>query len=397
MKKHTYEPKQIRCILAATLVVIAVAIVVDALNVPESVSQKTAQEVLLLDQLTETDSPSTSAPDTAAVTTDTAADSNDTSAPVTKTETAESTAPAVENPVKPDDGSVTITFTGFCAPGSPLGTSSYGSLNALAQTEGTSYFLAGLADILKTDDLTVSLNRCAFTNESTASSLSCSAPVSQAALYRDGSVEVVSLAGAANSDFSDAIQNQTKESLVECDTNCIAEGETAYFTLDSIRLAIYSPSITKGQDVSGNLAAIRAACQAADYVVVYYWSDTTDSSTPDEWIQYTLRQFADAGASLIIGCGSSVLQPIEKYNGTTIVYSLGALIDGATFRAENASALLRLTLTLGQDETITDTITLLPCSTSLSRWQPSLVSDSEEQNRIQSLLTGDTDLPLMNQ
>jgi poly-gamma-glutamate synthesis protein (capsule biosynthesis protein) len=82
------------------------------------------------------------------------------------------------------------------------------------------------------------------------------------------------------------------------------------------------------EDLERNLTAIKTASQYADHVFVYLHQHDWDpdwQQTP-RWVQEFAYQCIDAGASAFIGHGVPILQGIEIYRDSPIVYSLGNFI-----------------------------------------------------------------------
>ena len=77
---------------------------------------------------------------------------------------------------------------------------------------------------------------------------------------------------------------------------------------------------------SSTLAAIREAKKNEAFVVVYpHWGDEYNLGTTS--LQTVLaHKFIDAGADVIIGSHPHVVEPLEKYKGRAIFYSLGNFI-----------------------------------------------------------------------
>ena len=70
-------------------------------------------------------------------------------------------------------------------------------------------------------------------------------------------------------------------------------------------------------------AMISEAAENADYVIVYTdWSNGTNE-TPDASQAVLAHNFVEAGADIVIGTKSTVLQSIEYYEGKPIIYGLG--------------------------------------------------------------------------
>ena len=102
----------------------------------------------------------------------------------------------------------------------------------------------------------------------------------------------------------------------------------------------------------------------------------------------------DAGASLIVGCGTGVLRPVETYNGVTIAYSLGKLIDGTQLVSENASAMMRCTVKKDETGAIETDVSFIPCYVYQELWQPAIMPDSKDADLVMAFLDGEVQMPI---
>ena len=381
------QRRKLWCILVSLTLAITVAIVLDCLpaasDIPTDILDSSAQE---------TDSPTTSPSETDS-TEDVTTDPEITTQPPESTDLPDSTPPETEPPIQ--DTSFVLTFLGECSPGSPLGTSSFGSLNALTDKQGAEYYFSQLYSILSADDLTVAANSCIFTDNNVPSNLiECVAPSSSANIYKAGSVDFLSLAAPILNEYSDTSLSDTKSALDTVTLSYADDGQITYFENAEIRLAIVSLQLTNNLNTADDIAIIQDAKASAEYVVVYFWGGDNDSHVPEEWLTATLRSFADAGASLIVGCGNGVLRPLEKYYDTTIAYSLGTLIDGSSMYHENATALLQLKIIKDEAGNLMENIQLVPCYVYKEVWQPCLVSDPSDEQNITAFLYGEAESPI---
>ena len=99
------------------------------------------------------------------------------------------------------------------------------------------------------------------------------------------------------------------------------------------------------------------ASDLADYVVVYVCWGEEGALTTAAAQQAVAHQLIQSGADLVIGTHPRVVQPVEKYAGGWIFYSLGDLLYDADNRAERESVLLRLEV---NPETRQGEFTLIP-------------------------------------
>lgn len=385
MKKHTVDKRHLRWILPSLVLVIACAVLLDffPLSRNSDIPAQTTQVVdalatLTPDSETEISHETTNAPE------------EQTTAPETDAETTA----AADAPLPSPTNDVTLTFLGVCSPGSPLGTMAYGSLNATVQKEGADYFFSGLYDILAKDDLTLAATNCVLTDTVSTKSLSCAGPAANADIYQDGSIEFVSLASPMETVYEEDLLEETRSALEARNIQHAGNESTTYFSFGEIDVAVYCTYITKGKDPATDRANILAASETAGYVIVYFWCDEVRSGDVDAWLSYYLHQLSDAGAQLIVGCGNSEVLPVEEYQSTKIVYSLGTVIDGSSFQKGNSTALLRVTLYPDSAGTVTAKTEWIYCSTSENRWQPQIITDTADTSQSVDSSETESSLPL---
>lgn len=90
-----------------------------------------------------------------------------------------------------------------------------------------------------------------------------------------------------------------------------------------------TPGIAETYDANRAAAAITAAKEEADLVVVMvHWGEDLEE-VPEDDQKAKARVYIDAGADLVIGAHPHVLQGFENYKGKWIAYSLGNFIFSA--------------------------------------------------------------------
>lgn len=106
----------------------------------------------------------------------------------------------------------------------------------------------------------------------------------------------------------------------------------------------YAAPLAEAERVNADVAAARAA-GARVVIVSVCWSGT--KSTPTKSQTALAQQMADAGADVIVGTGTGILQPVTWLTGqnghrTLCAYSLGALVSESRSNGGVAAALLQL-------------------------------------------------------
>ncbi|MGN0746412.1 MAG: CapA family protein [Aristaeellaceae bacterium] len=108
--------------------------------------------------------------------------------------------------------------------------------------------------------------------------------------------------------------------------------------------AAYAAPVAEQSRIQADIASARGA-GAQVVIVSVNWSGT--KSTPTQTQTTLAQQIADAGADVIVGTGTGVLQPVTWLTGqngrrTLCAYSLGALVSESRTNGGVAAALLQL-------------------------------------------------------
>jgi poly-gamma-glutamate capsule biosynthesis protein CapA/YwtB (metallophosphatase superfamily) len=104
------------------------------------------------------------------------------------------------------------------------------------------------------------------------------------------------------------------------------------------------PGVATIGDGSKVVAAIKAAKQKADYVVVSFHWGTEYTSQAASYQRALAHKAIDAGADLILGHHPHVIQGLEVYHDKLIAYSLGDFVFDHHTRATGEAFVLRVTL-----------------------------------------------------
>ncbi|MGB7472685.1 CapA family protein [Trichococcus sp.] len=115
------------------------------------------------------------------------------------------------------------------------------------------------------------------------------------------------------------------------------------------------------------LKVIGEAHRDADLVIVHLnWEEQYSSSVETE-DRRIAEAISDAGADIIVGHNTEVLKPIEIYNDTVILYSLGNFLHGEVYSATNESALVQYVI--GQNGS---SLKVIPLNLAFGRPEPAL-------------------------
>jgi poly-gamma-glutamate synthesis protein (capsule biosynthesis protein) len=248
------------------------------------------------------------------------------------------------------------------------------SVGERLERDGPVSILAGVAATLRAADIAVANLECAISERGQAANKGYTfraAPPAATALAAGG-IDVVSLANNHSLDFGpvallDSIAHLQRNGVksVGAGASAAVVRQPAIVAANGLRVAFlayvdvpsdgsFSRAAWEAGEATpgvawldpGNLAAdIREAHRAADIVVVllHFGREFADHPTADQRAQ--ARAAIDAGASLVLGSHSHVLQEVEAYGGGLIAYSLGNFVFDGFDPPSNDSAILEVDLT----------------------------------------------------
>jgi len=132
---------------------------------------------------------------------------------------------------------------------------------------------------------------------------------------------------------------------------------------------------------------VREADSLADIVVVSLHCGKELSKEPIEYQRQHAHAAIDAGADIVIGHHPHVLQPIEKYKGGIIAYSLGNFAFGC-YNKIKESAILQLTISNDSGKNKIDNVNVIPVDVYNYRvhFQPKPIEGSRKNQIIKFLL-----------
>ena len=173
-------------------------------------------------------------------------------------------------------------------------------------------------------------------------------------------VELLRQAGIATSGVGASSEEAWRPALIRRAGITIAFLAASYTSVNSSR-APWRSEIARIQDVITARQAIRAAHSQADFVVAAMHAGTEYVRHPAEEQRRFAHLAVDAGADLVIGTHPHVVQPVERYRGVWIFYSLGNfLFDQTQPDAVKQSAAVRVTVTRAGERVALERLEVLP-------------------------------------
>lgn len=271
---------------------------------------------------------------------------------------------------------VQLTLGGNCTPASMLGSSTYGTFNAIAEEEGTAYFLSRLSGIFAKDDCTVLGCAAVFSDNSLAPIAKETgdtlewylAPKKNMEIFSTAGVEVLSVDNSRVKDYGPEGVDSTQAAATSMGMLWSNSGKAVYLDRAGIRIGLLCTSLRDGADSAGLMAWIEKATESCQYVIVYVDREASEGT------YYTdlAHSLIDAGCGLVCYtgyCGENGVSS-EVYHEGVIVDSLGYLLDGGNKFPTADTALYCLAITV--DDGIITKIEgqLIPVKPYDEPWQP---------------------------
>lgn len=292
-----------------------------------------------------------------------------------------------------DTRTVTISAIGDCTLGTDVSFNTTTNFDAFDAVNGHAWFFRNVREILENDDVTFANLEGALTTADTRENKEYAFRGSPdyTEVLRQGSVEVVTLANNHSGDYGAQGLEDTERSLTEagidyCSGDTIVIKEINGIPVAFIGIYVLRDGMACEDQVRETIASAQA--QGAQLVVVAFHWGSEKATQPDETQQALAHTAVDCGADLVIGHHPHVLQGIEEYNGTYIVYSLGNFCFGGNSTPSDMDTMIyRQTFTVGRNgPTGKGEVEIIPCSVSsvegYNNYQPTPAAGTEAERII---------------
>lgn len=327
----------------------------------------------------------------------------------TSVQTAEET--STDAPTTADSFTIQLSFVGDCLCATNEYTAYENCFEEVAGREEPEYFLKKVSKYFLNDDFTVADCENVYSD-------STSLTVSDKGQYADpdieaywfktasknaqilsvGGIDMVSIENNHINDYGQQGHTDTQNALDAAGVKWGEEGKIVYYKKNGFRIAVICVSMYNDGVVDNIKSYINKASKKSDYQIIYFHGGTEAVHEPEDWKINACRTLIDAGADLVIGDHPHVLQPMETYNGKTIIYSMGNFIFGGNRYPENRTIIYQHTLTVGIDNSLKDENgTIIPCyvyTGDINNWQPAVIKDKTEKKKVLNFMKGKTDSPL---
>lgn len=305
---------------------------------------------------------------------------------------------------------ITLSFVGDCLCATNENLYYPNCFNEVADREKPSYFLEKVNSYFFNDDFTVADCENVFSDSAhlkvsdkgqyenpDIEAYWFKSAAKNAQILSAGGIDCVSISNNHINDYGEQGYEDTKAALDAADVQWGEEGKIVYYEKNNYRISVICFSMYGNYAVPYMIDAIKEAEQESDYQIIYFHGGEEAVHEPESWKIQACHDLIDAGADLIMGDHPHVLQPMEEYNGVTIIYSLGNFIFGGNRYPENRTIIYQHVLTIEDDILHSQNGTVIPCyvfTGDMNNWQPDIIRNKEQKEKVLKFMTGEVDSPL---
>lgn len=258
------------------------------------------------------------------------------------------------------------------------------------EKEGAAWFFSGLWDLFASDDLTLVNFEGTLTEETAKKEkkFNFKGPAEYTDILTMGSVEAVNVANNHTLDYGETGRDETIANLEAAGLTVSGNGQLGIFEKNGVKVGMTGycfPYSNGKKDISKDVKALRqAGCQIV--IASFHWGSEYRNDFTGE--QRTIGRAAiKAGADIVVGHHPHIVQGIEAYQDSFILYSLGNLVFGGNVDPDDRDAYAaRLTFTVYEDRAEDMRLSLVPLRlTQLDKgtdYRP-ILADAENAARIE--------------
>ena len=264
----------------------------------------------------------------------------------------------------------------------------------VAEEKGYGWFFSGLTELFGTDDLTLVNFEGTLTEQTQKKEkkYNFKGPAEYTDILTLGSVEAVTIANNHTLDYGDAGRDETIANLEQAGLTVSGGGVLGVFEKDGVKVGMTGycfPYANGKKDITKDVKALREmGCQIV--IASFHWgSEYRDDFTAEQ--RSIGRAAIKAGADIVVGHHPHIVQGIERYQDTYILYSVGNLVFGGNVDPDDRDAYAaRLTFTVYEDRCDPPELTIVPLRlTALDEgtdYRPVLAGEEDAQRIVNRIL-----------
>ena len=290
-----------------------------------------------------------------------------------------------------EDVQITISAAGDCTLSSDIKQpASVNFFSVFNKQKNNAYFFKNVKSIFDKDDMTIVNFEGTLSNQGSRveKQWAFRGKPSYIDILKEGSIEAVAFANNHVYDYGEISYTDTISSFEKANIVYSSFGIIGIYEVKGIKIGMISLLETGAKDVS--VATLRKALklmkkEKPDLLIVsFHWGIERTYSATRSQIELSRIAIDEGKADLVLGHHPHVLQPIEKYKDSYIVYSLGNFcFGGNTNPPDKDSIIYQQTFTFHNDKLIPDdNVRIIPCSISSistrNNYQPTPSNGSEK-------------------
>lgn len=194
----------------------------------------------------------------------------------------------------------------------------------------------------------------------------------RAQVYSGGGVDAVSVANKYSTVRGEEGLNSTKAALDALQIEMFGNQSAALVqdrgaTATVLTFNCGSDQPNDATQLAAYTEQVRAAKETGAVIAYVFWDSGIETTALQK---ETARALVDAGADVVIGCGTERVQGAELYNGAYIFYGVGRLVwgDNPYLQEGDYALLVRVKVALSQGESRVREVSVVPCNLSTS-WE----------------------------
>ena len=259
----------------------------------------------------------------------------------------------------------------------------------VAEEKGYGWFFSGLTDLFATDDMTLVNFEGTLTEETgkKEKKFNFKGPAEYTDILTLGSVEAVTVANNHTLDYGTKGRDDTIANLEAAGITVSGNGKLAVYEKNGVKVGMTGycfPYKDGKKDISKDVKALRdMGCQIV--IASFHWGSEYREDFTGE--QRTIGRAAiRAGADIVVGHHPHIVQGIESYEDSYILYSVGNLVFGGNVDPDDRDAYAaRVTFTVHEDRAEAPEVTIVPLRLTVLKdgtdYRP-VIAEGDEADRI---------------
>ncbi len=301
---------------------------------------------------------------------------------------------------------INLSFIGDSLLASFKGETYHENFQDLLETHDYKYPFSKVIDIFKKDDFTIANGENVFTDNNLTPILKNHDPAYWyytrsrfANVYKESSIEVVSIMNNHTTDYGDRGYQDTIQALTKAEV-LIGGEKPLVLEKNGLKIGLICTNLFHEFQANNVNKKINDLKKNVDFLIVYFHGGQEYQYQPTENIKKYSRSFVDNGADLVIGCHTHLLGPIEVYKNKTIVYSLGSFLFGGTTSLVNRTIIYQVSLEFDlKTKDYQQDTNIIPCylyssKTGYEKWLPSVILDENEKQMVIDFMNNKRKTPL---